>query len=466
MTPWSGNAAATPVGSFSLHATPGGGACAATLAARPFAPSFAAGPRSTQAGAFSPLRVAITRGNGQQELKAATVALAPGMLAKLAGVAYCPEGAIAAAAQTSGADQAAHPSCPATSEIGTATIEAGTGPTPLQVTGKVFLSGPYHGAPLSLAVVTPATAGPFDLGTVVVRVALRVDPVTAQVTAVSDAIPDVFGGTQLSIRSVVLDLSRKEFTLNPTSCGPMSNAATLNGGGANPASSASWSSFAASVPFPTSDCQALKFRPKLYTRLFGGYRQTRRAGHPKLRAVLVARPGDANIARATLTLPHSQFLDQSHIKTICTRVQLAAHQCPKRSIYGRAVAKSPLLEDRLAGPVYLVSSNHTLPDLLADLRGQVEIQLHGVIKSVKGARIRTTFSPVPDVPVSKFVLTMKGGKRGLLTNSRNLCGHRNFSVLNFLGQNGKRLHKKRLPLRVPACHDKRKHRHKGNRNHR
>jgi hypothetical protein len=465
MTPFSGNPAATPTGSFSLHATPGGGACAATLSARPFAPSFAAAPQGNQAGAYSPLRVAISRANGQQELKAATVSLAPGMIAKLAGVPYCPESAIAAAAGSSGSAQRAASSCPAASEVGTATVQAGTGPTPLSITGKVFLSGPYHGAPLSLAVVTPATAGPFDLGTVVVRVALQVDPVTAQVTAVSDAIPDVFGGTQLSIRSVVLELGKKEFTLNPTSCEKLTTAATLKGGGGNPASSGAWSSVDASVPFQTSDCGALKFRPKLYTRLFGGRRQARRAGHPKLRAVLVARPGDANIARATLTLPHSQFLDQSHIKTICTRVQLAAHQCPKRSIYGRAVAKSPLLDDPLAGPVYLVSSNHTLPDLLADLRGQVEIQLHGVIKSVKGARIRTTFSPVPDVPVSKFVLTMKGGKQGLLTNSRDLCGHRNFSVLNFLGQNGKHLRKKRLKLRVPACHDARKHRHKRRHHH-
>lgn len=471
MTPWSGNPAASSVGSFSLHATPGGGACAATLAARPFAPSFAAGPKSTQAGAFSPLRVAITRGNGQQELKAATVALAPGMLAKLAGVAYCPESAIAAASQTSGAAQAADPSCPAKSEVGTATIEAGTGPTPLQVTGKVFLSGPYHGAPLSLVVVTPATAGPFDLGTVVVRVALQVNPETAQVTAVSDPIPDVFGGAQLSIRSVVLDLSRKEFTLNPTSCGQMSNAATLNGGGANPASAASWSSFAASVPIQTSNCQALKFRPKLVTRFLGGKKQMRRAGHPKLRATLTAREGDANIARATLTMPRSELIDQGHIKTICTRVQLAAHDCPKASVYGYARAESPLLEDELAGPVYLVSSNHVLPDLLADLRGQVEIQLHGVIKSVKHGRIRTTFSPVPDVPVKKFTLTMQGGKKGLIQNSRNLCTHRYFSKLTFLAQNGKRLVKKKLPLRAAACKGVHKAKHQkpkrqnGKRNH-
>jgi hypothetical protein len=451
MTPWSGNPAATPLGSFSLHATPGGGPCAATLAARPFAPSFAAGPKGTQAGAYSPLRVAITRGDGQQELKAASVALAPGMIAKLAGVPYCPDSAIAAAAQTSGAAQAAHSSCPEKSEVGTATVQAGTGATPLSITGKVFLSGPYHGAPLSLAVVTPATAGPFDLGTVVVRVALQVNPETAQVTAVSDPIPDVFGGAQLSIRSIVLELSKSEFTLNPTSCDKASNAATLNGGGANPASSSSWSSFAASVPFQTSNCQALKFRPKLVTRFLGGKNQTKRAGHPKLEATLTARGGDANIARTTLVLPPSELIDQGHIKTICTRVQLAAHDCPAASVYGHAKATSPLLENPLAGPVYLVSSNHVLPDLLADLQGQVEVQLHGVIKSVKHGRIRTTFSPIPDVPVSKFTLTMQGGKKGLIQNSRNLCTHKYFSKLTFLAQNGKRLLKKKLRLGVAGC---------------
>jgi hypothetical protein len=452
MTPYSGNAPATPTQGFSLHTTPGGGACAATLAARPFAPSFAAAPKSNAAGAYSPLHVSIGRGNGQQELKGASVALAPGMIGKLAGIPYCPASALAAAAGSSGAAQAAHSSCPVKSEVGTATVQAGTAPTPLAITGKVFLSGPYHGAPLSLAVVTPATAGPFDLGTVVVRVALLVNPETAQVTAVSDPIPDVFGGAQLSIRGVAIDLSKKEFTLNPTSCDKLATTATLNGGGANPAAPSAWSSFAASVPFQTSNCEALSFRPKLTTRFLGGVDQTRRAGHPKLRATLVARAGDANVARGTLTLPRSELIDQGHIKTICTRVQLAAHECPQRAIYGYARAESPLLENALAGPVYLVSSNHTLPDLLADLQGQVEIQLHGVIKSGKGGRIRTTFSPVPDVPVSKFVLTMQGGKKGLLVNSRNLCTHEYFSKLNLLAQNGKHLRKKKLPLGVAACH--------------
>jgi hypothetical protein len=460
MVPYSGNAPATPNQSFPLHAAPGGGACATTLAARSFAPSFAAAPKSNTAGAYSPLDVAIGRSNGQQELKGASITLAPGMIGKLAGIPYCPVSSLEAATRSGGAAQAANSSCPATSQVGTATVAAGTAPTPLTITGKVFLAGPYRGAPLSLAVITPATAGPFDLGTVVVRVALQVNPETAQVTAVSDPIPDVFGGSQLSIRQIVIDLDKKEFTLNPTSCDKLTTTATLNGGGANPASQASWSSFAASVPFQTSNCEALKFRPQLTTRLLGGRQATHRAGHPQIQATLKARAGDANIARATLTLPRSELLDQSHIKTICTRVQLAAQQCPQKAIYGHARAESPLLENALAGPVYLVSSDHVLPDLLADLQGQVEIQLHGVVKSVKGGRIRTTFSPIPDVPVSKFVLTMQGGKKGLLQNSRNLCTHKYFSKLNFLAQNGKHLRKKRLPLGVAGCHGVKKPKHK------
>jgi hypothetical protein len=453
-TPWSGNPAATPSAPIVLTSAPGGGACAKTLAERPFAPSFAAKPKGTKAGAFSPLSLRVVRGDGQQELKGVDITLAPGMTGKLAGIPYCPEAALAAAAATAGEEQRASSSCPARSLVGSATIDAGTGPAPLRIVGsKVFLSGPLNGAPLSLAVVTPATAGPFDLGTVVVRVALFVDPKTAQIRAVSDPIPNVFGGAQLSIRAIDVEIDRKDFTLNPTSCGPLSSAGVLRGGGADPASPAAFSAFPVSTPFQTSECGALGFKPKLFTRLFGGKKMTKRSQHPKFRAVLVAREGDANIGRAAVTLPHSQFLDQSHIRTICTRVQLAAHDCPKAAIYGYARAKTPLLDDELAGPVYLVSSNNPLPDLLADLRGQVNVQLHGVISSAK-ARIKNVFYPVPDVPVSKFVLTMKGGKRGLLVNSRDLCARPSFSFMNFKAQNGKQLKKKKLPLRVPACRGK------------
>jgi hypothetical protein len=450
MTPWSGNPAAHPADSFSMTGAPGGGKCAKTLAERPFGPAFAAGPASPKAGAFSPVIVHIDRGDGQQELKGADVVLPPGMTGKLRGIPYCPESAIAAAATRAGAEERASSSCPARSQVGTAAVAAGTGPAPYKIEGRVFLSGPYHGAPLSLAVVTPATAGPFDLGTVVVRVALFVDPETAQIRAVSDPIPHVFGGALLSIRSVDLKMDRPDFTLNPTSCEPSATTGALLGGGGNPADPAAFSAFGVSSPFQAGGCDALGFKPKLFTKLIGGRKKMRRNGHPAFRAVLVARAGDANIKRAALTLPRSQFLDQSHIGTICTRVQLAASACPARSVYGFARAESPLLDDPVAGPVYLVSSDNELPDLLADLKGQVNVRLRGVISSSK-RRMKTVFPSVPDVPVSKFVLNMRGGGKGLLVNSRDLCKGKNRSILGFKAQNGKKLKVKKLPLRTPGC---------------
>lgn len=453
--PWAHNTA-TPSSSFTLTDAPGGGKCAKTMAERPFGPSFAAGPASSKAGAFSPVSIQINRTDGQQELKGTDVVLPPGMTGKLRGIPYCPEAALAAAAGRAGSEEKASSSCPVASQVGTASVAAGTGPAPYKIDdGKVFLSGPYRGAPLSLAVVTPATAGPFDLGTVVVRVALFVDPETAQIHAVSDPIPHVFGGTQLSVRSVDLKMDRPNFTLNPTSCEPFATAGVLNGGGADPANPAAFSAFPVSAPFQASDCEALEFRPKLFTKLIGKRKAMRRNGHPAFRAVLVAREGDANIRRAALTLPHSQFLDQNHIGTICTRVQLAASDCPARAVYGFAQAQSPLLDEEVKGPVYLVASDHPLPDLLADLHGQVNVRLRGVISSAK-ERMRTVFSPVPDVPVSRFTLDMKGGKKGLLVNSRDLCIQPNFSFLNFKAQNDKRLRVKKLPLRTPGCKGKRK----------
>jgi hypothetical protein len=417
MTPWTGNAAATPSGDFSLSTAPGGGKCAKTLAERPFAPTFAADTNKPAAGEFSPLHMNIARSDGNQELKGVDVTLPPGLVAKLAGVKYCPGSVLAAAAANSGAAEAADSSCPDSSMIGHADILAGSGPSPFHVSGKVFLSGRYKGAPLSLAVITPATAGPFDLGTVVVRVALSLEPRTAQVHAVSDPIPHVYGGALLDVRSVAVRLDRDNFTLNPTNCSKLSFGGALLGGGANPTDPAAFTRAPVSAPFEASGCDKLGFRPKLSLRLTGAMR---RAKNPRLRAVLTARPGDANIARAQTILPRSLILDQGNLAKVCTRVQFAADDCPKDSIYGNAVATSPLLDDPLQGPVYLRSSDNVLPDLVADLRGQVEVELDSRTDSSHG-RIRNTFDVVPDVPVTKFVLTLRGGKRGLLVNSQNQC---------------------------------------------
>jgi hypothetical protein len=461
MTPWSGNAPAKPTHEFTLTNAPGGGKCAKTGAERPFAPGFSAKTAKAVAGAYSPLSVGLTRADGNQELKGVQVELPPGVTAKLKGVRYCPEAAIATAAANSGLAEVAASSCPGSSFIGRADILSGSGPAPISIAGKAFLAGPYKGAPLSLAVITPATAGPFDLGTVVVRVALFVQPETAQVQAVSDPIPHVYGGALLDIRSISMQLDRPNFSLNPTNCSPMSTLATLRGGANDPNNPAGFSSFLTSSPFKVGNCEALGFKPKLFMRLFGA---RRRAKNPKLRATLIARGGDANIARSAVTLPRALILDQANLSKVCTRVQFAAHDCPKKSIYGFARAETPLLDGPLEGPVYLRSSDNPLPDLVADLHGQINIVLVSRTDSAKG-RIRSTFDRVPDAPVSKFTLSLRGGPKGLLVNSRNLCpkgrkgkGRKPLRVIaRFKAQNGKKANM-RPKLRTPCKTKKRKRR--------
>ena len=446
MTAWSGTPDSGPADpGFTLTNAPGGGACAKTMAERPFAPSFNAAPKDAEAAAYTPFSTRIVRTDGQQELKGVDITLPPGATAKLRGVPYCPPSDFAQAAQRTGAAERKNSACPDQSQVGVVVATAGTGPSPLRIEGKAYLSGRYKGAPVSLSVITPAVAGPFDLGNVVVRVPLRLHPESAQINAVSDPIPDVFGGTKLSLRSVFVNVNRKEFTLNGTNCSRFATAGALRGGGANPADPAAFSSFAVSDPFQATNCKRLKFRPKLHLRLFG---KTQRAQHPKLRATLKARPGQANIRRASVALPNALFLDQASLATVCTRVQFAAGKCPKRSIYGRARAFTPLLGKPLEGPVYLRSSDNPLPDLVAHLEGQVEIDLVGRIDSFRGG-IRTTFGRVPDVPVSKFTMVLPGGKRGLLVASRNLCKGSVKALVRFKAQNGKKLNK-RQQLRTPC----------------
>jgi hypothetical protein len=452
LSPWTGNPAATRSSSFSLTTNPAGGACPKTLAERPFAPAYSAKSNSTKAGAYSPFQVRIARPDGQQELKVVNVTLPKGLTGKLAGIPYCSEAALATATANSGKAEAASSSCPAASLIGTTSTKAGSGSAPLEIAGKAFLAGPYKGAPLSMAVITPGVAGPYDVGTVVVRVALNVNPETGQINAVSDPIPHVFGGIKLDVRSIDVDVNRASFMRNPTNCEAGATSGVLNGGGANPASAAAFSSYAVSAPYQATECNKLAFKPKLFTKLFG---PTKRAKNPRIRAILEAREGDANLSRAALTLPHSLFLDQSHIKTVCTRVQLAAKACPKNSVYGQAEAKSPLLDNKLKGPVYLVSSNDKLPNLVADLRGQVNIQLRGVISSKRGG-LKTVFPMVPDLPVKKFILNMRGGKKSLLVNSTNTCAKKQRAVLNLKGQNGKQVKNNKYKLNISSCGGKKK----------
>ena len=419
------------------------------MAERPFAPGLDAAPKSGRAAAYTPFRAYLTRPQGQQELKTIDVTLPPGATAKLTGIPYCEPDALAAAAGRAGTAEKMNPSCPEDSHVGVASIRAGTGSGPLRLGGDVYLAGPYQGAPLSLAVITPALAGPFDLGTVVVRVPVFLDPQTAQVRAVAQ-IPDVYGGAKLDVRSIFLNLNRKGFTLNGTHCGKLANTGILGGGGADPTNPAAFSAFPVSVPFQATGCRKLKFTPRLKLKLSGARYRTQ---HPKLRAALVAHPGQANLARASVALPHAIFLDQASLGAVCNRERFAADNCPKSSIYGHAKAWTPLLGKPLKGPVVLrPNPKHLLPDMVAHLRGQVNIDLVGRIDTYRGG-IRTTFDHVPDVPVKKFVLTLPGGKHGLLVASENLCKKPPQAIVQLKGQNGRHANRHQK-LRSAACPSK------------
>jgi hypothetical protein len=384
-----------------------------------FNPALKAGVTNPLAGRYSPFVFDLTHPDGDQALRGFSLKLPDGELAKLKGVPLC------------GDADASVGTCPAASRIGSLQATTGPGPDPLSIPqpGKaqpqIYLSGPYQGAPFSIVSQVPAQAGPFDLGTLVVRSGLEVEPQTGRAMVKADPLPQFFEGVGIAYRHLHAVIDRPEFSLNPTDCretAVTSDVASFKGTVAHP-----------SARFQVDGCKALKFKPRLSVKLKGG---TKRADYPALTAVLKARRGDANIASASVALPHSEFLAQEHIGTICTRKQFAADKCPKGSVYGKAKAVTPLLDKPLAGLVYLRSSDNPLPDLVAKLGGQLEIHLVGRIDSKNGG-IRTSFESVPDAPVTKFVLQMKGGRKSLLTNSTDICRGAHRATVAMKAQNGR-----------------------------
>ena len=435
LTPWSSPEGkdAFPGASFQTTRAPGGGTCPTSEAQMPNAYGFSAGTESPAAGKYSPLIFKLSREDGTQRLGRFEATLPTGLSAKLAGVAQCSEADITKAKSREAPEQGrleqADPSCPAGSEIGVVNGAAGAGPTPYYTSGHAYLAGPYKGAPLSAVTIVPAVAGPFDLGAVVARVALYLDPTTAQVRAVSDPLPTILHGVPIDLRSVALRAQRPNFTLNPTSCEEKSFAATAT------------SSLGSPAPlfqrFQVGGCKSLPYKPKMSVRLFG---PTHRGAHPRLKAVFTAKPGEANTAKVSFTLPRSEFIDQAHFRTICTRVQFAANQCPAGSVYGHVKAITPILGYPLEGPAYLRSSNHKLPDLVVALHGPayqpIEIDAVGRVDSVNGG-LRVRFEEVPDAPLSKLIFTAQGAKKGLFQNSTNICKGTHRATLKLDAQSGK-----------------------------
>jgi hypothetical protein len=400
---------------------------------RPFSPRLIAGMTNPLAGAFSNFSLKLDRDDGDQFLGDLNFKLPPGFTGNLRGLAYCPEASITAAAQRTGRAELESPSCPASSQIGTTNVAAGPGENPFHAVGRMFLSGPFKGAPLSLAAITPALAGPYDYGVVVVRVALQVNPRTAQVTAASDTVPAIIGGIPIRMRSIRVNIDKPNFTINPTNCSPFS---VDSQGIGDQGTVTDFSSY-----FQAVNCATLPFRPKMRIQQLGR-KATGRSKNPRLRFDLWTRPGDANLQRIVVTLPKAFAIDQRHLGNICSRSQLEAERCAGRQPIGHVITETPLLDAPLSGPAYAVSGFGKLPHVVFILDGQVLIMPEAESSSVKGGHLRTVVPVIPDAPIGHFRLDLNGGKQGYLINTRSLCASAASTQIGYFAQSGAQLTQK------------------------
>jgi hypothetical protein len=436
LTSWSGQTVTTS-DTFTVS---GDGLGAACPSAR-FAPSVSAGLTSPVAGSSSSFVMRVQRDDADSELQTISTKLPPGLLAKVAGVPLCRD------------VEATAGNCPVASQIGRAQVGAGPGANPFYITdGKMFLTTGYKGAPFGLSIVVPAVAGPLNLGNVVVRAALRIDPETAQATVEADPMPRILGGIPLQVRDVRVMVDRPRFMRAPTSCKEMSVTTKIG----------SYDGDIAQVPnrFQVGDCAALAYNPKLRLRLTGP-KQMRTGGHPGVKAQVTQKGiEDAGIKRTVVRLPKALALDPDNANALCEfedgiRDDIEKH-CPKGSIVGRARAVTPLLDRPLAGNVYFVKNVYfdkktgnrirTLPMLVVALRGEIAINLRGKSSSTNGGQLVNTFKSVPDAPIKRFDLNIHGGGNGILTVTRtaksriNLCAKPDSHVadVEMAGHNGKR----------------------------
>ncbi len=413
---------------FGLESGPHGSQCPGQV--RPFDPNLEAGTSTPAAGAYSSFTLKLNREDGDQYLGKLNFTMPPGLTANLHGVTYCPEVDIAAAANTLGKVEQAQPSCPASSEIGTSNVAAGPGSHPFHALGKIYMAGPFQGAPLSLVAITPALAGPYDYGTVVVRVALHIDPLDVHVIADSETVPEIIGGIPIRMRSIQVNINKPNFMINPTNCTPYSVASE---GVGDQGTVANFSSY-----FHAVNCGALAFAPKMSITQLGGHKATKRSQDPSLAIELNTRPGDANIKSLSVTLPKAFEIDQRHLGNICDRSELASDHCAGRQAIGEATTNTPLLEAPLQGPVYAVSGFGVLPHLAFILGGQVMLIPEAESSTLGNTgRLKTVVPVVPDAPIGNFRFILFGGSQGYLSNTQSLCSAPTISTIEFAAQNGK-----------------------------
>ncbi len=428
-TPWSAPESGPDTvseASFEVTSGPGGRPCVGSKAARPFRPAFSAGTANTTAGAYTPLEFNVIRNDGEQELKGLSFTLPPGLTGNIASVAKCSEAEIATAQVKTGKAEQSNPSCPSASALGTIDSSAGIGDNPIHVSGKLYLAGPYQSAPLSGVVVVPAVAGPYDLGNVVLRAALHIDPVTGQITAVTVGIPNIMKGIPLSIRSARVVVDRQGFISAPTSCEKMSITAKLTGAGGDTASSVDDTTSTSTVPFQVGGCEKLGFKPVFHVSVSG---KTSRANGASL-SVKLSYPrapygSQANIRSVKVALPKQLPSRLTTLQKACpdSTFEVNPAACPAGSRVGTAKAVTPILAVPLEGPAYFVSHGGAkFPELVVVLQGEgITIDLHGETFISKTGITSSTFRTVPDQPVTSFELTLPQGPNSALAANGDLC---------------------------------------------
>jgi hypothetical protein len=427
LTPVTGSVA-NPGASYAVDQDGAGGACPAPL---PFAPAQSTGDAPSSAGSGAAYTLALSRPDGDQYLSAVRTQLPPGLLGRIAAVGQCPEALASAGA------------CPASSLIGTAAVGVGAGPAPLQLPGSVYLTGPYEGSPFGLAVEVPAqSVGPFDYGTVLARARIDVDEHTARVTVTSDPLPTIVGGAPLRLQTLTITTS-PSFTVNPTSCATSATQSLL--------SSTAGAAEEASTPFQPTGCSGLAFSPGFSA--VTSARANRAEGAPLQVDLSYPGEGEANLSSVSATLPSQLPVRQNTLKLACPEVTFAASPaaCPAASKVGSASAATPLLAAPLQGPAYLVShAGASFPDLDLVLSGDgLRLALRGQT-DIKSSVITTTFSGLPDVPLSHFTLSLPMGPYSALGAVGELCGESLTMSTTLIAQNGARL-SRQTPVSVSGC---------------
>jgi hypothetical protein len=437
-TPYTGQAAA-------LSSTPfATGGCPTPL---PFSLAQSTQDSSPRAGAYTSYTFNLARADGQQYLAQVKVTLPAGLLGAIPSVPLC------------GEPQAAAGTCPPAAQIGTAAVTAGAGPDPYPFAGEVFLTGPYAGAPYGLSIVVPALAGPFDLGPVVTRAQVAVEPYTGRVT-VTGSLPRIVQGVPLRLRSIGVDVNRPGFLFNPTNCGPLATESTLTG--FTPGTSAT-ATQSLSSPFQVGECGKLAFTPKLTASTRA---KTSKAGGARLEVKLTQSAGQANIRQVIATLPKKLPSRLTTLHGACPaatfEVPSPPGACLEASRVGSATATTPVLPGRLEGPVYLVShGGAAFPDLDVILRGDgVTVILVGHTHISSAGVTTSTFESLPDAPVSSFALSLPTGPHSLLTANGSLCRSTLTMPTTIVAQSGATV-TQRTRISVTNCP-----RHKKNTRHR